>query len=67
MSSPNSSFLWVKYMAFQLSLAEFDQARAVAERALKSIHFREEKEKFTIWYVAGKVVLRIGTSTGVCV
>ena len=35
-ASPNSSYLWVKYMAFQLGLTEIDKARAVAERALKS-------------------------------
>jgi rRNA biogenesis protein RRP5 len=32
LSSPNSSFVWIKYMAFMLSLTEVDKARAVAER-----------------------------------
>jgi len=29
MSSPNSSFIWIKYMAFHLELTEIDKAREV--------------------------------------
>ena len=32
LASPNSSFLWIKYMAAQLALGEVDKARAIAER-----------------------------------
>ncbi|TPX57769.1 hypothetical protein PhCBS80983_g03584 [Powellomyces hirtus] len=49
MGSPNSSFLWIKFMAFQLQMAEVEKARQVAERALKSIGFREEQEKMNVW------------------
>lgn len=49
LGSPNSSFLWIKFMAFQLQMAEVDKARQVAERALKAIHFREEQEKMNVW------------------
>ena len=31
-SSPNSSFVWIKYMAFVLSLADVENARSIAER-----------------------------------
>ncbi|GFY80721.1 similar to RIBOSOMAL RNA PROCESSING 5 [Actinidia rufa] len=31
-SSPNSSFIWIKYMAFMLSLADVENARSIAER-----------------------------------
>lgn len=31
-SSPNSSFIWIKYMAFLLSLNEVEKARSMAER-----------------------------------
>lgn len=48
-SSPNSSFVWIKYMAFMLSLADVENARSVAERALKTINIREEAEKLNIW------------------
>lgn len=49
LGSPSSSYIWVKYMAFHLQLGEIDRARDVAERALKTIHFREEAEKFNVW------------------
>lgn len=31
-SSPNSSFLWVQYMAFMESLGDVEKARSIAER-----------------------------------
>uniref|UniRef100_A0A383V4G5 S1 motif domain-containing protein n=1 Tax=Tetradesmus obliquus TaxID=3088 RepID=A0A383V4G5_TETOB len=49
LSEPNSSFLWVKYMAFQLKLGEIDAARQVAERALKTIAMTSERDKFNVW------------------
>ncbi|XP_032986420.1 protein RRP5 homolog isoform X3 [Rhinolophus ferrumequinum] len=49
LSSPNSSILWVQYMAFHLQATEIEKARAVAERALKTISFREEQEKLNVW------------------
>uniref|UniRef100_A0A2N9FCM1 S1 motif domain-containing protein n=1 Tax=Fagus sylvatica TaxID=28930 RepID=A0A2N9FCM1_FAGSY len=48
-SSPNSSFVWIKYMAFMLSMADVEKARSIAERALKTINIREENEKLNIW------------------
>ncbi|XP_038614080.1 protein RRP5 homolog [Tachyglossus aculeatus] len=49
LSSPDSSILWLQYMAFHLHATEIDKARAVAERALKIISFREEQEKLNVW------------------
>lgn len=43
LSSPNSSILWLQYMAFHLQATEIEKARAVAERALKTISFRSEQ------------------------
>ncbi|KAJ0982713.1 hypothetical protein J5N97_010968 [Dioscorea zingiberensis] len=43
-SSPNSSFVWIKYMAFMLSLADVLKAREIAERALRTINIRDEGE-----------------------
>lgn len=40
LSSPNSSFVWIKYMAFLISLGDVDRARAVAQRALDTINYR---------------------------
>ncbi len=39
-SSPSSSFVWIKYMAFHISLGDMDKARAVAERAIQTINYR---------------------------
>ncbi|XP_042394409.1 rRNA biogenesis protein RRP5-like [Zingiber officinale] len=48
-SSPNSSFVWINYMAFMLRLADIKKARDIAERALNTINIREEGEKFNVW------------------
>lgn len=47
--SPNSSFLWVQYMSFQLELSEVDKAREIGRRALRTINYREEDEKLNVW------------------
>ncbi|KAI0720020.1 U3 snoRNP-associated protein Rrp5 [Cerioporus squamosus] len=49
LGSPNSSYLWVQYMSFQLQISEIDKAREIAKRALKTISFREEQEKLNVW------------------
>lgn len=49
LAEPNSSFLWVQYMAFYLKMGDVDGARTVASRALRAIDFREEIEKFNVW------------------
>ncbi|KAK7794795.1 hypothetical protein R5R35_004134 [Gryllus longicercus] len=49
MAAPNDSRNWIKYMAYHLEATEIGKARAVAERALKTISFREEQEKLNVW------------------
>lgn len=49
LSQPDSSLIWTQYMAHLLQLGEVDKARAIAERALKTINIREENEKLNIW------------------
>ena len=49
LGSPNSSYLWIQYMSFQLPLSEIDKAREIARRAVKTISFREEKERMNVW------------------
>ena len=49
MGRPNTSILWLEYMAFQLQVGEVSKARDIAERALKTIHIREEGEKLNVW------------------
>jgi rRNA biogenesis protein RRP5 len=49
LGSPNSSYLWVQYMSFQLQLSEVGKAREIGQRALETINFREEQEKLNVW------------------
>lgn len=49
LGSPNSSYLWIQYMSFQLQLSEIEKAREVAKRALNTINFREEGERLNVW------------------
>lgn len=49
LGSPNSSYLWIQYMSFQLQLSEVEKARDIGRRALKTINFREEQEKLNVW------------------
>lgn len=47
--SPQSSYLWIQYMAFHVSLTEVGLARDVAIRATSAVSFRDEKEKLNVW------------------
>jgi rRNA biogenesis protein RRP5 len=49
LASPNSSFLWIQYMSFQLQLHEIAKARQIGRTALEKINFREEEEKLNVW------------------
>lgn len=49
LGQPDSSDLWMQYMAFQLQVSEPAKAREIAERALKTINSREEAEKLNVW------------------
>ncbi len=49
MSSPNNSYVWIQYMAFHLRSIDVDAARAIAERGLKTINFREEDVRYTMY------------------
>ena len=49
LGQPDSSYLWLSYMAFELQLSEVAKAREVAERAVRTISMREETEKMNVW------------------
>ncbi|KAI9852213.1 MAG: rRNA biogenesis protein rrp5 [Thelocarpon superellum] len=49
LGQPDSSSLWLQYMASYLQLSEVGQARETAERALQTINVREETEKLNVW------------------
>lgn len=61
MGQPNSSVLWLSYMAYQLELSEIDKAREIAQRALKTINIREESEKLNVWVALLNVENTYGT------
>ncbi|PWY72232.1 nucleic acid-binding protein [Aspergillus sclerotioniger CBS 115572] len=49
LGEPDSSLLWLQYMAFQLELGEVEKAREIAERALRTITIGQDAEKLNIW------------------
>lgn len=49
LASPNSSLLWIQYMSYYLQLGDFEQARSIGQRALKTINYREEEERLNVW------------------
>lgn len=49
LGQPDSSYLWLSYMAYELQLSEVVKAREVAERAVRTISMREESEKMNVW------------------
>jgi rRNA biogenesis protein RRP5 len=61
LGSPNSSFLWIQYMSFQLQLSEVDKAREVGRRALQTINYREEQEKLNVWIALLNLENQFGT------
>lgn len=49
LGSPNSSYIWIQFIAFYAGLSQVDKAREIGRRALKTINFREEQEKLNVW------------------
>ena len=61
LGSPNSSYLWIQYMSFQLQLSEIEKAKEIGQRALRTINFREEAEKLNIWIALLNLENKYGT------
>jgi rRNA biogenesis protein RRP5 len=59
--APDSSELWIRYMAFHLTMANIPAAREVANRAFDRIEFRQEKEKLNVWCALLTLELKYGT------
>lgn len=57
----NSSFLWIKYMAFYLDTAEVSKARSVAKKAIATINFREENELLNVWMAYLNLEIKFGS------
>jgi len=57
---PNSSDLWIRYIAFQMQVSELAKAREVAERAVSTISSSEETEKLNAWIAYLNLEVRFG-------
>lgn len=65
LGKPDSSELWVAYMAFQMQVSDLIKAREVAERAIKTINIREETEKLNVWVAFLNLEVAYGTKATV--
>ena len=61
LGSPDSSIIWLQYMAYHLQTTEIEKARAVARRAVKTINFREENERLNVWNAWLNLESKFGT------
>ncbi|KAI1410194.1 nucleic acid-binding protein [Hypoxylon sp. FL1857] len=62
---PNSSALWIEYMAHQMQVSELAKAREVAERAVTTISSTEETEKLNAWVAYLNLEVRFGNEDSV--
>ncbi|KAK8022186.1 hypothetical protein PG993_012953 [Apiospora rasikravindrae] len=58
---PNSSSLWIEYMAKLLQSSDVAGARKVAERAISTINSTEETEKLNAWTAYLNLEVKFGT------
>ncbi|KAM7202265.1 hypothetical protein V8F20_004432 [Naviculisporaceae sp. PSN 640] len=65
LGQPDSSQLWIAYMAFQMQVSELASARKVAERAIKTINIREQAEKLNVWIAYLNLEVAYGTDESV--
>lgn len=60
LKSPNCAEVWTKYSRYFLDNVETEKARIVCRRALKTINFRQEKEKLKVWLHLIKIEAKYG-------
>ncbi|KAG7151478.1 rRNA biogenesis protein RRP5 like [Verticillium longisporum] len=65
LGQPDSSALWIAYMALQMQVSELTKAREIAERAIKTINIREQTEKLNVWIAYLNLEVAYGTKTTV--
>ncbi|CCF40910.1 rRNA biogenesis protein RRP5, partial [Colletotrichum higginsianum] len=61
LGEPDSSQLWIQYMALQMKVSELAKAREIAERAIKTINIREQMEKLNVWIAYLNLEVAYGT------
>lgn len=63
LGQPNSSALWIAYMAKETDPDDPSRAREIAERALKTINIRDDNEKLNVWVAYLNLELEFGDAT----
>ncbi|ROT38446.1 rRNA biogenesis protein RRP5 [Sodiomyces alkalinus F11] len=61
LGQPDSSSLWIAYMALQMQVSELSKAREIAERAIRTINIREVTEKLNVWIAYLNLEVAYGT------
>ncbi|KIW64452.1 hypothetical protein PV04_09384 [Phialophora macrospora] len=64
-AEPDNSVLWLQYMAFHLDLGDVDAARAVGERAIRTISIGLEDEKFNVWVALLNLEVHFGNDESI--
>ena len=59
--SPNSSIIWIQYIAFYLTKKNTVKARSIIERAFQEINVSEDKERLNIWIAWMNLEVLYGT------
>lgn len=49
LKNPNSSFFWTNYIAFGMEKEGIEKARALTERALRVINYKNTNDRLNIW------------------
>ncbi|GJQ09594.1 hypothetical protein GpartN1_g1385.t1 [Galdieria partita] len=49
LASPDDSSIWIRYMAYFISMHQIQKAKETARRALEKISVRKQEEKLNIW------------------
>ncbi|KAF2762569.1 ribosomal RNA processing protein RRP5 [Pseudovirgaria hyperparasitica] len=61
LGSPNDSYLWIQYMAFQAALNEIDKCRDIARRALDTINMKDQEAKMEVRTALLNLEIRFGS------
>lgn len=65
MGEPNSSVVWIRYIAFCVELSQIEKARAVAERALETIAMEKETDRTNVWVAYINLEAQYGSMHGI--
>eukprot|EP00835_Amoeboradix_gromovi_P001723 NODE_85_length_22318_cov_0.288492.p1 type:complete len:1397 gc:universal NODE_85_length_22318_cov_0.288492:17639-13449(-) len=60
MEHPNKSMYWIQYMAYAMDI-NIKHARMIAQRGLKTIHYREEVERRNMYIALLNMEMEMGT------